>query len=316
MSLLLETFLNLIRKPVTRVEKDFFLPANHNLESTPLVQAPIAKFARGIPAFIGNNYKDLKLNADKELKEIIGNPGKNSWVSCKECSICAEVCPTNAIRSDEINLQIDYGACLQCGLCVDECPSKNLVNSGFVDVYSDNRSELVVDYNKEKFEPSFHSENSSDSEYLEFKEKIGNKGFNFREVCAGSNTGVEWELGACYNNVFDMESIGVRAVASPKHADVLLIAGSMTDAMIKPSKLAWDTMPSPKLIVAIGTDAVQSASQNTEMYPHTPGYWIAGDPPRPDTIVRAFRTLMGRSHFKFRLAWHSYLQEKNKELSK
>jgi Ni,Fe-hydrogenase III small subunit/formate hydrogenlyase subunit 6/NADH:ubiquinone oxidoreductase subunit I len=263
---------NIFKKPVT---VDY---TNHN---------GLAPKARGIPAFYG------------------------SVKNCKDCKLCQEICPTKCISTSHDKLEFDYGACLQCGLCSEICPSDSLVDSGFVDVYSFLREDLKVTYSIDgivkKITPNLNEKKSQD--FSKLHNLIHENGFNFREVCAGSNTGVEWEIGASYNNVFDMESIGVRAVASPKHAEVLLVAGPVSESMEHALNVAWGVMPFPKAVVAIGTDSVSGGMFKHGIFPEVPLFWIAGDPPKPDVMVRAFLTFMGRRNFDFKTKWNEFINK-------
>jgi Ni,Fe-hydrogenase III small subunit/formate hydrogenlyase subunit 6/NADH:ubiquinone oxidoreductase subunit I len=243
--------------------------------------------ARGIPAFYG------------------------SVKNCKDCKLCKDICPTKCISSNREKLDIDYGACLQCGLCTEVCPTDSLNNSGFVDVYSFNREDLKVTYTNDGIAKK-NTQKTNDKELKELADLhslIHDNGFNFREVCAGSNTGVEWEIGASYNNVFDMESIGVRAVASPKHAEILLVAGPVSENMEHALNVAWGVMPSPKAVVAIGTDSVSGGMFNHGKFPDAPKFWIAGDPPKPDVMVRAFLTFMKKRDFDFKTKWNDFINK-------
>lgn len=235
--------------------------------------------ARGIPAYIGDVSQ------------------------CAECKKCEAICPTHCIDVQTNTISFDYGACLQCSLCVEVCEKEFISESGFVDVYSARREDLKIDYNAEGIVNTKEDESPA-METLRHEaifKLVHKNGFNFREICAGSNTGVEWEIGASYNNVFDMESIGVRVVASPKHADILLVSGPISENMHHGMNVAWNTMADPKAIIAMGTEAVSGGLWKHGVFPETPKFWIAGDPPRPDVMVRAFLTFMGRRDFDFKV---------------
>lgn len=247
----------------------------------------IAPKARGIPAYKG----DLS--------------------HCIDCKKCEAICPTHCIEVQSDKISFDYGACLQCSLCSDVCENNSILESGFVDVYSARRVDLKVNYNSSgilesrKDLPEAMDILKDDPIY----KLVHKNGFNFREVCAGSNTGVEWEIGASYNNVFDMENIGVRVVASPKHADILLVSGPISENMHHGLNVAWDSMAKPRAIIAMGTEAVSGGLWKHGIFPETPKFWIAGDPPRPDVMIRAFLTFMGRRDFDFKLKWLEFLKQ-------
>ncbi len=73
-----------------------------------------------------------------------------------------------------------------------------------------------------------------------------------REVDAGSCNGCEIEISALGNPVYDCERFGIRFVASPRHADMLLVTGPVTRNMEVPLRKTWEATPDPKLVVAVG----------------------------------------------------------------
>ncbi|PJZ71515.1 hydrogenase-4 subunit G [Leptospira perolatii] len=254
-------------------------------------------------------------------------PVKNG--SCEGCSECVSYCPTKAIAlngsQSKSKLVFDYGACLQCGLCVEICPNAILENSGLIYAFTLDREELVVEYENGVIQenPSkplrtnpFEVQETKQERLErreEFKKLTHRKGLNYREVAACGNNTVEAELNASFNNVFDSESEGVRSVASPKHADVLLYSGPVSDGMRGPLAKAWDTMPDPKALVACGTEAISGGSFERGIVPREPDLYIPGDPPRPDTILQGLRLLMGRLDYSFRKELQKVIELRKKK---
>ena len=78
------------------------------------------------------------------------------------------------------------------------------------------------------------------------------RSLHIREVDAGSCNGCELEIGALNNPYYDIESFGMHFVASPRHADCLLVTGPVTRNMADPLKRTYDATPAPKIVVAIG----------------------------------------------------------------
>jgi Ni,Fe-hydrogenase III small subunit/ferredoxin len=247
--------------------------------------SPVNKNARGIPV-----------------------PTRNmALTGCANCKGCETSCPTKAIQiksSQEISF--DYGACLQCGICVSSCPSDKLENSNFIYTFSRDRKELVIEYNKADFVPK---EFSLTENQVAFQKLTKGKGFNYREVAASGNNSVECELNASFNNVFDSEGQQIRSVASPKHADAIVFSGPVGENMVKPLQIAWDTMPEPKALIAAGTEAIMGGVFIEGAKPKNPDLFIAGDPPRPDVLLQAFRYLMGVFNFSFQKELKKRIQE-------
>lgn len=122
-----------------------------------------------------------------------------------------------------------------------------------------------------------------------------------RHVDTGSCNGCEIEIGAAFGPVYDVERYGARLVASPRHADALLVTGPVTRNMAEPLRRTYDAVPGPKLVVAVG-----DCARNCGVFAGAYGVdgpvnavvpvdlEIAGCPPRPSDIVAGLRNLTGR----------------------
>ena len=120
-----------------------------------------------------------------------------------------------------------------------------------------------------------------------------------RQVDAGSCNGCELEIQALGNAVYNLAAIGVRLVASPRHADILLVTGPVTRAMADPLRMAYDAIPDPKRVVALG-DCACGCGVYTANYATVGAVGcvlpvdltIPGCPPPPEIIYEAFAALM------------------------
>jgi Ni,Fe-hydrogenase III small subunit len=122
-----------------------------------------------------------------------------------------------------------------------------------------------------------------------------------RHVDAGSCNGCEVEIGSAFGPVYDAERYGARLVASPRHADALLVTGAVTRNMAEPLRRTYDAVPAPKVVVAVG-----DCARNCGVFAGAYGVAgavrdivpvdveIAGCPPRPEAIVEGLRKLTGR----------------------
>ena len=122
-----------------------------------------------------------------------------------------------------------------------------------------------------------------------------------RHIDAGSCNGCEIEIGNAFGPVYDAERYGARLVASPRHADVLLVTGVVTRNMLEPLRRTIDATPRPRLIIALGECArncgklrdgygvVGSVSDVVDVDLEIPGC-----PPEPEAIVKALRSVTGR----------------------
>ena len=122
-----------------------------------------------------------------------------------------------------------------------------------------------------------------------------------RQVDAGSCNGCEAEFAAAFGPVYDVERFGVRLVASPRHADALVVTGPVTRNMAAPLLKTWEATPGPKLVIALGDCARDCgvfaggygvAGSVADLLPVD--VEIAGCPPSPDAIVLALRRIAGR----------------------
>ena len=122
-----------------------------------------------------------------------------------------------------------------------------------------------------------------------------------RHVDAGSCNGCEVEIASAFGPVYDAERYGARLVASPRHADALLVTGAVTLNMAEPLRRTYQAVPGPKLVVAVG-DCARNCGVFSEAYGVAGAVGdivpvdleISGCPPRPDAIVEALRRLTGR----------------------
>ncbi|HTN22369.1 MAG TPA: hypothetical protein VL120_00155 [Solirubrobacteraceae bacterium] len=115
-----------------------------------------------------------------------------------------------------------------------------------------------------------------------------------RHVDAGSCNGCEHELGAVSNPYYDLQRFGLDIVASPRHADVLLVTGAVTTRMATALRIAYDAMPEPRLVAALGDcalgcgllgDPEQLAGPLERLLPVD--IRIPGCPPAPQVIADA-----------------------------
>lgn len=113
-----------------------------------------------------------------------------------------------------------------------------------------------------------------------------------RQVDAGSDNACEQELVALSNSFYDIERFGIHFVASPRHADMLLVTGPVTRNMAEALKKAYEATPDPKIVVAVGDDAIHGGlfKGSYAVYDGVDGivpvqYQIPGDPPSPKTIL-------------------------------
>jgi Ni,Fe-hydrogenase III small subunit len=166
----------------------------------------------------------------------------------------AEVCPTGAFRIEEREgrpcLRLSYGECIACGRCVEAgedavITAKQFTRCGLM------KEELVRRWGLDGHAEITPVPSNSDVVCGQIHSLFG-KALNIRELDAGSCNGCEAEISALTNPHYDLERFGIHFVASPKHADMLLVTGPVTRNMAGAVRATYEAVPEPKLVVAVG----------------------------------------------------------------
>lgn len=162
-----------------------------------------------------------------------------------------ELCPIGAISSEPIC--IDLGKCIFCGECALAFPDKIKFTKDYK-IATNYRDGLLVKEIEKEIEEKPITLN------IELIRKEITKYFSgslkLRQVSAGGDNSCELELNACGNVNFDMGRFGIEFVASPRHADGIVITGPITENMAQPLQICYDAIPEPKIIIVAGTDAI------------------------------------------------------------
>ena len=169
-----------------------------------------------------------------------------------------EVCPTAAFRMEERNgrawLRLSYGECIGCGRC-SEAGEGAVVAAKSILCCGRAKDGLLRgwDFDTGVEITSEMIEVPLDAEVVrgEIQSLLG-KALNVRQLDAGSCNGCEAEITALTNPYYDLERFGIHFVASPKHADMLLVTGPVTRNMAAAVKATYEAVPAPKLVVAVG----------------------------------------------------------------
>lgn len=217
-------------------------------------------------------------------KPVIGN------ATCEgACTACMAACPTGAITLNPV--QIDLGRCVLCGDCAPVCPSAKLSFSNDFRLACTQRDALVVSASHPDIDPIKVSK--------ALHKRFG-RSLKLRSVSAGGCNGCELEVNALSNVNFDIGRYGIDIVASPRHADGLVLTGPITRNMAQALQTCWDAMPEPKLVIAVGACAISgspfegsSAMERSFLERFKPTLYIPGCPPHPLTFVCGILDLLG-----------------------
>lgn len=205
------------------------------------------------------------------------------------CRACASACPTEAISLEP--LRLDLGACLFCGACEEACPGGAIRFTPDHRLAASRRADLVL----------HDSETPMVAALDKRMRSLFGRSLKLRQVAAGDCSGCAAELTALGNVIFDLGRFGIQFVASPRHADGLVITGPVTGNMRSALIDAYAATPSPRIVIAVGACAISggpfrgSPLANDGVPPEVPvDLYVPGCPPHPLTVLDGLLRLLGK----------------------
>jgi Ni,Fe-hydrogenase III small subunit/formate hydrogenlyase subunit 6/NADH:ubiquinone oxidoreductase subunit I len=219
-----------------------------------------------------------------------GRPILDASKCADGCKACVDACPTDALSSDG-KFNIDLGRCLFCTDCAQACPEGAVSYSTDYCLSARTREGLILTGNA-------HTKMEALGE--ELRSMFG-RSLKLRVVSAGGCNGCEADVNVLGTVVFDLGRFGIQYVASPRHADGLLITGPVTENMKLALKKTYDAVPDPKIVIAVGACAISGGPYIGHAEQHDGAgsvvpvdMFVPGCPPHPYTILDGLLSLLGR----------------------
>ena len=195
----------------------------------------------------GRQYiKDLRRQPVSDL--FRGLPVISGDISPQEADMAAEICPVAAI--ERTTGSIDLGKCVFCRECSFLLPERISFTNDYR-ISTNRREDLIITPGKEG------GLRLNESSVRPEVRKLFRYSLKLRQVSAGGDNSTEMELNASGNVNFDFGRFGVEFVASPRHADGIVITGPVTANMTKALDICFEAIPEPRIIVLAGTDAIK-----------------------------------------------------------
>ncbi|HMA95212.1 MAG TPA: NADH-quinone oxidoreductase subunit NuoB [Polyangiaceae bacterium] len=220
-----------------------------------------------------------------------GAPSIDPTACDSQCSACVELCPTDALVPRPSGLALDMGRCLFCDECAKTCPKQAITFSREYRLAAQNREALWVSGEFQRAEQKLKSELL----------RLFGRSLKLRQVSAGGCNACEADINVLGTIGFDLGRFGIQIVASPRHADGIIVTGPVSQNMELALKKTYDAVAAPKIVIAVGACAISGgpyaghpevATSLDSILPVD--LYVPGCPPHPYTILDGLLGMLGR----------------------
>ena len=225
-----------------------------------------------------------------------GKPSIAAGACPPDCTACQQACPTQAItlqtqRETGEGIALDMGRCLFCGACAQACPRQAICFTGEHRVASPTREGLIITNASPALPPRFATRDL----------QLFARSLKFRQVSAGGCGACEADCNVLGTLSYDMAHFGLDFVASPRHADGLVVTGPVSENMRAALLDTYAATPEPRVVLAVGSCACSGGlfAQSSECHNGVASLlpvdmYVPGCPPNPWSILDAMLCI----------AWH------------